>query len=147
MSEVRVMLVDDSDKLRSLYRMALELDRDMRVVAEAADGQQALAAVGNAKPDVVLLDLSMPHMDGLETIPRLKRAAPASRIVVLTGFKRERLEEVAMALGASAFLEKGVMPTELCARLHEVAAQPAPAYREPSRAEHDALLQRARELI
>lgn len=144
---LRVVLVDDSEKLRALFRLALEMTSAARIVGEANDGEEGIAVAARERPDVVLLDLSMPTMDGFEALPRIRAASPESHVVVLTGFKRERLEDVAFKLGATAFLEKGIAPTQLATRLAEIAAvppTPAPALDAQRQA---ALAARVKELI
>lgn len=88
-------------------RFALEEDAGVRVLAEAGDGAAAVAAVAEHRPDVVVLDLAMPGMDGLEAIPRILAASPATRIVVFSGFVADSLEEQVLRLGAHRYLEKG----------------------------------------
>lgn len=143
----RVLLVDDNDRLRGLYRIALETLSDMRIVGEAADGEQGIHATRALKPDIVLLDLSMPRMDGLEALGEIRRASPASHVVVLTGFKADRLQDVALELGASAFLEKGIPPSQLADALRLAtsgAPPPLPAV-APDRREE--LERRVRDLV
>src|SRR5581483_1144694 len=96
----------------------------MRVVGEARDGAEGIEGAAATRPDIILLDLSMPTMDGLEALGRIREASPASHVVVLTGFQRHRLEEVALQLGASAFLEKGIAPTQLADALRLVTSGP-----------------------
>jgi YesN/AraC family two-component response regulator len=80
----------------------------LEVVGEAADGKQAVELVTLEKPDAVILDLSMPVMDGLEAIPLIKEASPQTKIVVLSGFEADRMAEAALELGAERYLQKGV---------------------------------------
>src|SRR4051812_50094816 len=82
--KIRVFLVDDVTELRMLVRIALEEDADFEVVGEAANGRDGVEGGAEAQPDVVLLDLSMPDMDGLEAIPLMRKRAPKARIVVLS---------------------------------------------------------------
>lgn len=142
-----VLLVDDNRHLRDLYRMSLESLGGMRVVGEAEDGEQGIARAGELLPDIILLDLSMPTMDGLEALHLIRRASPASHVVVLTGFKRERLEEAAVELGASAFIEKGMPPTQLADALRLATAGPPPRLQELPQDRREALARRASELV
>lgn len=103
----RVLVVDDVRDLRMLLRMALEHDGSFQVVAEAADGVQAIEQARAHQPDLVVLDLSMPVLDGLEALPGILEAAPAARVVVLSGFESARMRDHALAAGAVAYLEKG----------------------------------------
>lgn len=110
-----VMLVDDVPDLRLLVKMALEGSPHFRVVAEAEDGIEAVELAQLHQPDLVLLDVSMPRQDGLETLPKLLAASPDSKVIVLSGFQAERLAAVTLELGAVTYLEKGVPPAELIA--------------------------------
>jgi DNA-binding NarL/FixJ family response regulator len=101
------VIADDVAALRYLWRVALEDDPDFEVVAEAADGVETLAAVERTRPEVVLLDLSMPEMDGLEVIPVLRTASSRLKIVVASSFAASRMAPRAFELGADAYFEKG----------------------------------------
>jgi PAS domain S-box-containing protein len=104
---LRVLLADDAEDIRLLLRMTLTTTHGFDVVGEAGDGQQAVHLAAEHSPDVILLDLSMPVMDGLQAIPELRRVSPNTRIVVLSGFDGARMMPVAMELGAHAYIEKG----------------------------------------
>src|SRR5881409_1837942 len=88
---IRIFLCDDVPELRALLRFGLEEDASLRVVGEAGDAQTAIDQAGSLRPDVMLLDLSMPGMDGLEAIPRLGEATPEMAIVVFSGFASDRM--------------------------------------------------------
>lgn len=105
---VRVFLCDDVADLRVLLRLALEEDDRILVVGEAAEAASAIAQVAELAPDVIVLDLSMPGVDGLQAIPPLRAAAPGCRIIVFSGFAAERMELPALAQGADRYVEKGV---------------------------------------
>lgn len=104
---ITVVLCDDVPQLRTLLRYAFEEQDDLRVVAEAGDGRSGIEAVVRLKPDAVVLDLSMPGLDGLEVIPRIEAASPATAIIVFSGFNADRMAGEAAALGADRYLEKG----------------------------------------
>jgi DNA-binding NarL/FixJ family response regulator len=104
---VRVFLCDDVAEIRVLMRFTLEEDPRLEVVGEAADGETGVAGVVETRADIILLDLSMPGMDGLEAIARLREVAPSTGIVVLSGFSAGRLREAAIDAGADRYLEKG----------------------------------------
>jgi DNA-binding NarL/FixJ family response regulator len=104
---VRVFLVDDVSAFRALMRFTLEEDPRIEVVGEAADGCAAVEGVGELKPDVVLLDLAMPVLDGFEAIPLMLERSPRSTIVALSGFTADRMAALCIDSGAHAYLEKG----------------------------------------
>jgi DNA-binding NarL/FixJ family response regulator len=103
---IRVFLTDDVDELRLLLRLGLEDAGDMTVVGEAGDGADAVAQAGAIQPDVMLLDLSMPIMDGLEAIPLLRQRVPSMKIVVVSGFAEGPASERAIELGADRYVSK-----------------------------------------
>lgn len=113
----RVLLADDVGELRALVRLTLERSGEFVVVAEAGNGAEAVEAAAHELPDLVLLDVSMPVMDGLEALPLILEAAPETQVVMLSGFAEERLGAEARKLGALAYVEKGVPPRELVNRL------------------------------
>jgi CheY-like chemotaxis protein len=106
-SEIRVVVCDDVTEMRKLLRYALETDPRMQVIGEAGDGRQGAEMIAELQPDAVLLDLSMPEMDGLETIPAISSTAPETAIIVFSGFAAERMREPALNSGADMYLEKG----------------------------------------
>ena len=130
-NDCRVLLADDTPEIRLLVRRVLEVAGGFEVVGEAGDGEQAIALAGRMQPDVILLDLAMPVMDGLQAIPEIRRIAPESKIVVLTGFDENKVYEEAIRRGASAFLAKGVGPGEITETLRRVCALPDEAERVP----------------
>lgn len=119
----RIVLADDAPDLRELLRLALEMSGEFRVVAEAADGESAVAAVREHQPDVVLLDISMPLLDGLGALPAMHDAAPGCRILVLSGYSDSGLRQAAMAAGADAFLVKGLPPREVVAAVRALVVR------------------------
>jgi DNA-binding NarL/FixJ family response regulator len=110
----RVLLCDDSAQLRELVRAVLEIEGNV-VVGEAENGRDAIGQAERHQPDVVVLDLSMPVMDGLEALPEIRRVAPQAKVVVLSGFDNRALVEQALGLGAECFIEKGRSPHEIVA--------------------------------
>ena len=110
---IRVLIADDHAVVRQGLRTFLDLQEDIEVVGEAADGEQAVAEAERLEPDVVLVDLVMPRMDGVETIRRLHERVPAARAVVLSSFiDEDRLLPVVRA-GAAGYLLKDIEPGEL----------------------------------
>jgi NarL family two-component system response regulator LiaR len=110
---ISVLVVDDHAVVRQGLRTFLELQDDIEVVGEAADGEEALAAVAALTPDVVLMDLVMPRLDGVRAIARLRALAPATRVIVLTSFLDEDKVLPAVRAGAAGYLLKDVQPAEL----------------------------------
>lgn len=120
-SLIRVLLADDAEDLRYLLRLAVSQHPGMAVVAEAADGAEAVAAAERHQPDVVVLDLAMPVMDGLEAIPEIRARVPHARIVVLSGFDARRMRDTVLAAGADVYLEKGEALGDLLALVASLA--------------------------
>jgi DNA-binding NarL/FixJ family response regulator len=112
-----VVVADDIDDLRLLIRMALERSGRFQVVGEAADGFQAVAVASALRPDLTLLDLGLPVIDGLEALPRIRAAVPEGTVVVLSGLGESTVEERVLADGASGYLTKGLHPDEMVGRL------------------------------
>ena len=110
---ISVLVVDDHAVVRQGLRTFLELQDDIEVVGEAGDGEAALAAVAALRPDVVLMDLVMPRLDGVSAIERLRELAPATRVIVLTSFLDEDKVLPAVRAGAAGYLLKDVQPAEL----------------------------------
>lgn len=114
---VRVVIADDADDIRMLLRLSLAADGRFDVVGEAADGAAAVEVTSAQRPDAVVLDLSMPVMDGLQAASAIRRNMGGIRIVVLSGFTAEAMAGKAQAAGADAYIEKGSATTELAATL------------------------------
>lgn len=142
-----VLLVDDNEKLRGLLRLSVEAYGGMSVVGEAADGASGIEAAGRLRPDVVLLDLAMPTMDGLEALGRIRKASPSSHVVILTGFRAERLDDVAAELGATAFLEKGLPPSQLADAIRRAMGSRLPPMVDLPEERREALARRVRTLV
>jgi DNA-binding NarL/FixJ family response regulator len=118
-SSPRVLVVDDQDLVRAGFRLILA-SRGIEVVGEAADGGEAVARARQLQPDVVLMDIRMPNMDGLEATRRILRDAPGCRVIILTTFDLDRYVYDALSVGASGFLVKDVTPEHLAAAVHLV---------------------------
>lgn len=119
---ITVVVADDDALVRTSLQMILGGNSDIEVVAEAADGQQALDAVARTRPDIVLMDIRMPVMDGLVATERLVRDHSGSRVVVLTTFDTDDLVLTALRHGAAGFLLKDTPPAELVDAVRRVAA-------------------------
>jgi len=122
---LRVVIADDASAMRALLRRMLEDTAAFEIVGEAGDGAEAVEMTGAFHPDLVVLDLSMPVMDGLSAIPAIRRISPLTRIVVLSALEPERVREQAMASGADAFIEKCLVADSLAQRLVEACWLPA----------------------
>ena len=118
---IRVLLADDQALVRAGFRLILDLEDDMEVVGEAGDGREAVAAARELEPDVVLMDVRMPEMDGIEATRRLARAGCRARVLVLTTFDADEYVYEAMKAGASGFLLKDVPREQLVAGVRIVA--------------------------
>jgi DNA-binding NarL/FixJ family response regulator len=104
---ISVYLVDDVPELRELIRLGMQDDPGFEVVGEAGDGRSALEGIDETNPAAVLLDLSMPDMDGLEAIPEIRKGHPDVAIIVLSGFSADRMAVPAIERGADGYIEKG----------------------------------------
>lgn len=117
---LRIAVVDDSPDIRALFCAELSAGADFEVCADAADGVGAVDIARRLQPDVMLLDLSMPGMSGLDALPLILAASPSTAVVVLSGFGRRGYAGSACALGARGFLEKNLPVGGLCRRLRQV---------------------------
>ena len=118
---IRVLLVDDQELVRLGFRMVLEAEPDLDVVGEAGDGLSAVEAAGRLRPDVVLMDVRMPGLDGIEATTRITERFPDARVLVLTTFDLDEYAFGALRAGASGFLLKDARPAELIAAIRAVA--------------------------
>jgi DNA-binding NarL/FixJ family response regulator len=119
---VRVFLVDDHPILRSGLKALVDAQRDMVVVGEAADGLAALNAVGAARPDIVVMDLSMPKLGGAETTERMRAAFPDIKVLALTAYEERGYVQLLMTAGASGYVLKRAAADELIRAIRAIAA-------------------------
>jgi DNA-binding NarL/FixJ family response regulator len=119
---ISVLLVDDQPLLRKGFRMVLEEEEGIVVVGEGSDGASALDLVGRLHPDVVVMDVRMPGMDGIEATRAIVATEPRSRILILTTFDLDEYAFSALRFGASGFLLKDVPPAELVRAIRAVAS-------------------------
>ena len=118
---IAIVLADDQELVRSGFRMILDARPDLAVVGEAGDGAQAVALVERLRPDVVLMDVRMPDVDGLEATRRIVAAGSPARIIVLTTYDADEYVFAALRAGASGFMLKDVRPTDLVEAVRVVA--------------------------
>jgi DNA-binding NarL/FixJ family response regulator len=119
---VRVLLVDDDALVRAGLRMILSTAEDLDLVAEADDGARAVAAVREHRPDVVLMDIRMPQMDGITATAALRRLDPPPQVIVLTTFQADEQVMSALRAGASGFLLKDTPPADIINAVRLVAS-------------------------
>jgi DNA-binding NarL/FixJ family response regulator len=119
---IRVLVADDQPLVRSGFRMVLENRPDLELVGEAADGAEAISLARDLHPDVILMDVRMPNLDGVEATRRLVESGTNARILVLTTFDLDEYVYAAVRAGASGFLLKDVQPEELVDAIRVVAA-------------------------
>jgi DNA-binding NarL/FixJ family response regulator len=119
---IRVLVADDQAMIRAGFRMVLGGEDDIDVVAEAANGREAVERAARFHPDVVLMDIRMPQIDGLEATRRILAADRAARVLILTTFDLDEYIYEALAIGASGFVLKDDPPEQLIAAIRTVAA-------------------------
>ena len=119
---VRVVLVDDQTLVRTGFRLVLDETDDIEVVGEAADGSQALDVVRRTRPDVVLMDVRMPGLDGIETTRRIRSGQQPAKVIILTTFDLDEYVFAGLRAGASGFLLKDALAADLVSAVRVVAA-------------------------
>ena len=122
MSSVKVLIVDDQALLRGSFRLLVDTAPDLEVVGEADNGRQAVELAASTAPDVVLMDVRMPEMDGIEATRRIMAAGGDTRVLILTTFDLDAYVYAALRAGASGFLLKDTPPGELLSAIRVVAA-------------------------
>lgn len=133
MNAVRVLLVDDNAMFRQRAAQFLEAHDEIVVVGAVQEAEEALARIDELRPDMVLIDLAMPGLSGLEAIPRLRAARPEAGIITLTLFAAEVYRAAALAAGADAFVVKATLATTLLPAIRRVMAtrRPRAASQDP----------------
>ena len=121
MSEIRVLVADDQPLVRAGIRRVIEADESLAVIGEAADGHEAVALTKALRPDVVLMDIRMPILDGIEATARLAESGSQARVVILTTFGLDEYVLGALRAGASGFVLKEAPPEEILDAVHIVA--------------------------
>ena len=122
---ISVVVCDDVPELRRLARAVLEEEGEMEVVGEASDGREAIEVIERHQPDVAVLDLSMPELDGLEAIPLIHQVSPRTEIVIFSGFEEGKVAEIALRLKASRYVRKGAPLEDLRSAVRELASNAA----------------------
>ncbi len=128
MEPIRVLIADDNSAMRDALCQSLLKQSDMQLVGQAADGAEAIALIDRLHPDVLLLDIVMPRMDGFGVLEALRSRENAPQTIVITGLTRDEFIDRAMGLGAAYYMVKPVDMNCLCARIRDICAVPsAPA--------------------
>jgi DNA-binding NarL/FixJ family response regulator len=120
-ADIRLLIVDDQALVRMGFRMLLDAEPGVSVVGEAASGAEALRLVAELRPDIVLMDVRMPGLDGIATTRQLLEISPESRVIILTTFDLDEYAFGGLRAGASGFLVKDTRPAELLAAVRAVA--------------------------
>ncbi len=121
---IRVLLVDDAADIRVLLKLVLEFDAEFIVVAEAANGEEAIRLTAEHQPDLVVLDIAMPVMDGMDALQQLLRVAPDTKVVMYSAYDSGWLAERARGYGAHAYIDKTAGVVDLVGQLRSIC-QPA----------------------
>jgi DNA-binding NarL/FixJ family response regulator len=119
---IRILLADDQELMRMGFRMVIDSQADLAIVGEAVNGYQAINAAAELSPDVVLMDVRMPELDGIEATKRIIEADGRIRIIILTTFDLDEYTYAALRAGASGFLLKDTPPAQLLAAIRAVAS-------------------------
>lgn len=121
MAEIRVLIVDDMERVRQDLRTFLTLSGDIEIVAEAGDGLEAIRLAKALHPQVILMDLEMPILDGYQATSRIKGSQPSCRIIALTIHDGEAAQEKALQAGADDFISKGSSLNRLLESIHKIS--------------------------
>ena len=119
---IRILLVDDDQAFRTVLRRLLEKERGFNVVGEAGDGLEALEQIRVLSPDIILMDLAMPRLNGLEATRRIKTERPGSTVVILTQHQEPAYQRAAAQSGADAFLPKTTRLADLLTTIRQLTA-------------------------
>jgi len=119
-----VLICDDNSQIRTLVTAIISAAAGLRVVGEAADGNEAVSEAKRLQPDVILLDLAMPNRSGFDALVEVRNVAPEAQVIVFSGYSGTAVVEQVLAFGAVAHIEKGAHPAEIVAAI-ERAVQPA----------------------
>jgi DNA-binding NarL/FixJ family response regulator len=125
MPKVRILIVDDKQLVRDGIRMFLEMDEGLTVCGEASDGLEGIKKSFELKPDVVLLDLSMPNLDGLEATHIIREGSPETEVIIVTNRNSLEAARLAATVGASGYVTKELISTDLVPMVKEVMSKHA----------------------
>jgi DNA-binding NarL/FixJ family response regulator len=117
---IRVLLVDDAADLRVLLKLVLELDAEFVVVAEAANGEEAVRLSQEHQPDLIVLDVAMPVMDGLDALQQLRQVSPSTKVVMYSAYDSGWLAERARGFGAAAYIDKTAGIVDMVGQLRSI---------------------------
>ncbi len=145
--KLTVLLADDHKLLRSGLKLLLQRNPDLLVVGEAADGEETLRLFGQLEPDILLLDLSMPNMDGMECLREIKSRRPDAKVIILTMHEDENYIRQAMQAGASAYVQKSAADTDLFKAIEAVQAGELYLSQQDSKLLLHVLLSRGQETV
>ncbi len=121
---IRVLLVDDAADIRILLKLVLEFDAEFTVVGEASNGEEAIRLTAELQPDLVVLDIAMPVMDGLDALQQLRAVSPESKVVMYSAYASGWLADRARGFGAAAYIDKTAGVVDLVGQLRSIC-QPA----------------------
>jgi DNA-binding NarL/FixJ family response regulator len=121
-TEITVLLVDDHSLVRRGFRRMLEDDPEIRVVGEAGSGREAIEAAGRLKPDVIVMDMAMPEMDGVEATRQIRKRQPDAAVLIVSMYSQENYVRNALDAGARGYILKNADEVDLAAAIRDVAA-------------------------
>ncbi len=121
MKRISILLAEDHMIVREGFRKILELDSDLELIGEAQDGRQAVLLAKKLRPDVLLMDIAMPHLNGLEATRQVLKFVPTTRVLILSAHSDDAYVEKAIDVGAVGFLLKQTSSHEVCRAIHEIA--------------------------
>jgi YesN/AraC family two-component response regulator len=119
---IRVLLVDDEARLRQMAKRLLLADHDIEIVGEAANGRSAVDLNSELGPDLIVMDIAMPELNGLEATRIIREQSANTKIIVVTAMAAEPYRKAAMTMGANAFLSKGALDSELIPMIHSICS-------------------------
>jgi len=125
MSNIRILIVDDKQLVRNGLRMFLELHDGMTVCGEASDGLEGIKKAFELKPDVILLDLNMPTLDGLKAARLIREGSPKAEILIVTSYQSLEVARIAAEAGASGYVTKSLITSDLVPAIEEVVSRHA----------------------